>query len=67
MTYAVIAKGIGPHRGWKRVEDIGEIFGVFWVDSTLTRPSRPMDMCLAEGKNQLKSDDFATLPGRTLG
>ena len=44
MTYAVIAKGTGPHRGWKRVEDIGEIFGVFWVDSTLTRPSRPIDL-----------------------
>jgi hypothetical protein len=44
MTYAVIARGEGPHRGWQRMADVGEIFGVFWVDSTLTRPSAPIDV-----------------------
>ncbi len=44
ITYAVIAKGTGQHRGWKRIEDVGEIFGVFLVDSTLTRTSAPIDI-----------------------
>jgi hypothetical protein len=30
--YMVLAVGRGPHRSWKSLEDVGEVYAVFWVD-----------------------------------
>lgn len=42
--YMALAVGRGPHRGWKQIQDVGEVFAVFWVDKTLTRISPPLDL-----------------------
>jgi len=42
--YMVLAMGRGPHRGWKQIQDVGEVYAVFWVDKTLTQISSPIDL-----------------------
>ena len=44
VWYAIIAHGVGPHRGWKSPAEVGELFGVFGVDSLLTTVTRTFDI-----------------------
>ena len=42
--YIVLALGHGIHRGWKDSSQVGEIFGVFGVDSTFSHVTNTYDM-----------------------
>ena len=44
VGYVVVAVATGPHRGFGTTAEIGELFGVFLVDSTLTRVIRTLDV-----------------------
>lgn len=40
MSYAVVARGLGPHRGFESLASVGEIFGVFAVDAAFLHPTK---------------------------
>ena len=40
----ILALGHGDHRGWRDVSEVGEIFGVFGADSTLSHVTRVFDI-----------------------
>jgi hypothetical protein len=42
--YILVALGHGIHRGWKDSSQVGEIFGVFGIDSALSHVTRVYDM-----------------------
>jgi hypothetical protein len=39
-SYVVVALGHGIHRGWSETRQVGEIFGIFGIDSAFDRVTR---------------------------
>jgi hypothetical protein len=44
VAYVAVAVAVGRHKGFQSLPDIGELFGVFLVDSTLSKTVRVLDV-----------------------
>lgn len=42
--YAMLVVARGPHHGWARLADVGEVYAVFLADSAMITLSQPIDL-----------------------